>query len=187
MRLSNTLYYSDLYYCVRIWCLPCDSRFKEFLWLSVHLSGGCFLPLQRCDISHILSLLLWPLHTSPNQCFELQKTLLSLGKHWTGNIPSGCLPHNSMWRTNVRHPWVQGKFFHANLIRECLVGFLSREIWTTAYGRLEYFPLRACVAFHHRVRQVISYKFTALLLSINLPCIIKGIPLDKSVCAWDVQ
>lgn len=79
-------------------------------------------------MSYILSLLLWPLHTLASQCFELQKTLLSLGKHWTGNIPPGCLPHGSIWRTNVRPPWVQGKFFHANMIRECLVGFLSREI-----------------------------------------------------------
>lgn len=31
---------------------------------------------------------------------------------------------------------------------------------------------------------MISYKFTVLLLSISLPRIIKGMPLDELACAW---
>ncbi len=58
------------------------------------------------------------------------------GKHCTPNIPSAVYLTTAfrehMWDT----PGFKTGFFHANLIRECLVSFLSREIWTTAYGRL---------------------------------------------------
>lgn len=75
-------------------------------------------------------------------------------------------------------------FFRANLSTECLVGFLGREISTTAYGRWQDFPLRVGDAFHWRVSQVISYKFTALLLSVYLPLIIKGMPFGRArLCA----
>lgn len=112
---------------IPIWMLLCDSHFRGFLWLSEHLSVGyIFLHLQRCDIVHVTSVTMACPHfsQSPNQGFELQKTRLSLGKHYTLNTPSAVYLTTAL-RTNVRHPRVQDRFFHANLIRECLVCFLS--------------------------------------------------------------
>lgn len=135
-----------------------------------------------------LTLILWYFGLSalsPNQRAEVQAALLSLGKTLSWKYRQQCLPHNNILKTNVRHPWAQDSLFHANLRRECLVGFLGREISTAAYGRLQYFPLRVGDAFRCRVSQVISYKFTVLLLSVYLPLIINGMPFGRaSLCAW---
>lgn len=169
-----------------MWRFPCDSRFMELLRLSCTCPVFC-PPPEVWDTWHWFSDTLASQHFSfsPNQRAEVQAALLSLGKTLSWKYWQQCLPHDNILKTNVRHPWAQDSLFHANLSRECLVGFLGREISTAAYGRLQYFPLRVGDAFRCRVSQVISYKFTVLLLSVYLPLIINGMPFGRaSLCAW---
>lgn len=155
--------------------------FQETCVVVVHLSH------RRCEIPDIDSLILWLLSTlafppiiawmfRPHCC------------HWGKQCP-GCIAHSvylttTFWKQMWDTPGLKTGFFHANLSRECLVGFLSTEISTTAYGHRQYFPLRARDAFRCTVSPVISYKFTALLMPVYLSLIIKGMPFGQaSLCA----
>lgn len=107
------------------------------------------------------------------------------GKHCTGNIAIAVFTSRQHSENECETPLGSRQaFFRASRSTECLVGFLGREISITAYGLWQYFPLRVGDAFHCRVSQVISYKFTVLLLSVYLPLIIKGMSFGRArLCA----
>lgn len=67
---------------------------------------------------------------------EVWAALLSLGKHCTWNISSAVCLTTASRKQVLDTPRFKTDFFHANLCRECLVSFLSWEIWTTACSRL---------------------------------------------------
>lgn len=160
--LNYTLMINDQ---IPMWCFHRDSHFREFLLSSEHLPGGCsvFLHLHRCDI----------LESNSGYCgicihFLTLQSPWSLGRRCTWNSsPAVYVP--TAYRKQMWDTWCSRQaFFNAKVIRECLVSFLSWEIWTTACSHLQYFPFRVDIAFHRWVWPVISYKFTALLLSIQV-------------------
>lgn len=134
--------------------------------LLVENSSGCdaFLHLQGANS---------PSSSSKGSCHW--------GKHCTQNIPSPVYLTTAFAKALKSTCGLQTipPPSCAYMVTECLAWFLGREIWTTAHGRLSYFPPGVSITFHRGGQQAISYKFTALPLSINVPWTIKGMPLDK--------
>lgn len=133
--------------CMPLWQVLCDSHFWGFLWSPEHLSGhsSIILHLRRCEIPDnccYYSLLTRSPNLPPVRVLNSRKKQTAVtGETLHCKWIRRCLPRDSVRKTNVRPPEFETGFFHADLIAECLVSFLSGEIWTTAYGRLWYFPL----------------------------------------------